>query len=122
MSDLQTILAESAWQRLVERRRRRSRLRKVTLALLGLTAVGLLALGLLRWDRLSRIAPLTVQEIVITNNRAVEAAEVLEILGVRAGEPWWRYEPRGVRERAAANPRIAPGPIDAHHVEIAGGE
>ena len=32
---------------------------------------------------------------------------MLEILGVGAGDPWWRYDPGAVRERAAANPRIA---------------
>jgi cell division septal protein FtsQ len=107
MSDLQTMMAASAWREIVERRRRRNRARKITLALLGLVALGVLVVVALHGDRIAGWEPLTIRAIDFTDNRNVDRSELLDLLGVSPGDPWWEYDPGAVRRRVEEHPRVA---------------
>jgi hypothetical protein len=107
LSDLKSRWAQDAWTSLLESRRRRNRKRRILGAIAGGGALGLLVLAVLQRDAIPRAAPLTVREIVLTGNRVVEGAEVLDLLGLRAGDPWWRYAPSDIRNRVERHPRVA---------------
>ena len=106
MSDLQKMMAENAWRRLVESRRQRNRLRRISFILLTSLAVALVCFGVLSRKSLSRMSPLTVREIVVSSNRAICESELLELLDLHVGDPWWKFDPKGIRERASSDPRI----------------
>lgn len=106
MSDLQKLMAENAWRRLVESRRQRNRLRRISFIVLSSLAVALLFFCFLSRESLSRLSPLTVREIVVSSNRAICESELLELLDIHVGDPWWSYNPREIHERASLNPRI----------------
>lgn len=106
MSDLKSRWAQDAWMRLLESRRRRNRRRRASVAALGMLAAALLVLAFLEREAIGQATPLTVREIVLMGNRSVEGAEVLDLVGIRAGDPWWRYSPSDIRKRVELHPRV----------------
>jgi cell division septal protein FtsQ len=107
VSDLKSRWAQDAWTRLLESRRRRDRRRKIALLAFGAAVLAALALAIGHRASIVHAPPFTVREILLTGNRLVDGAEVLDLLGVRAGDPWWRYSPSAIRARVLAHPRVA---------------
>ena len=107
MNDQQSQWANATWQGLLESRQRKNRRRGLALALLGLLALGLLALAFVERNRLSSFPLFAIRVIEVTGNRTISEAEVYDLLGVRAGDPWWSLQPSAARVRAGANPQIA---------------
>jgi cell division septal protein FtsQ len=73
----------------------------------GAGALGALAFGIAQRDLLDHATPFTVREIIIAGNRLVEGSEVLDLLGVRAGEPWWDYSASEIQARVREHPRVS---------------
>jgi len=106
VSELDRRWAAVEWRRVVESRPRRERRRRLALATLFLAIVAILGGAIHERDRWSRWHPFSIQAIEISGNRAVCTAEILDIAGVRAGDPWWICRPAEIRARVAECPRI----------------
>ncbi len=106
MTNLDPQWAESEWRRLVESRPKRNLRRRLSLAFLAVVAVSAVVLGICEREHCARWAPLTIRAVEISGNRVVAASEVLDLLGVRVGDPWWSFSARSVRGRLPAHPQI----------------
>jgi len=107
VNDLHSRWAETTWEQLVQSRGRRNRKRGAALLLLGVCFAGLIVLGVVVRDRISTLPLLTIHEIEISGNRTIPSAEILDILALRAEDPWWKCKPDEIRARTADQPRLA---------------
>jgi cell division septal protein FtsQ len=107
MNDLQSMMAASAWREMIERRRRRNRIRGIALISFGAMVLGLIGLGAANLDRIARWPVLTIHDVAISSNRVLERHDVLDLLGLQPGDPWWRYDPSAIHRRVEKIPRIA---------------
>jgi hypothetical protein len=106
LTNLDPQWAESEWRRLIESRPKRNLRRRLSLGFLALFALSGIVLGICWRKQCSRWAPLTIRSVEISGNRVVATSEVLDLLGVRAGDPWWNFSARGVRAHLAEHPQI----------------
>ncbi len=106
MTDLHSRWAETTWEQLVQRRGRRNRRRGAALFVLALCLGGAVVLCVASRDRIARLPILTIHEIDVSGNRTISSSEILDLLDLRAEEPWWDYHPDEIRARAAKHPRL----------------
>jgi hypothetical protein len=106
LTNLDPHWAESEWRRLVESRPKRNLRRRLFLSFLASLVVCAAVLGIRERHHIARWAPVAIRTVEISGNRAVATSEVLDILGVRVGDPWWKFSSRAVHQRLRLHPQI----------------
>jgi cell division septal protein FtsQ len=107
VTELHSQWAETTWEQLVKSRGRRNRKRGAALAIMFVSLAGLVLLGFMLRGQLASTSAVVIHEIEISGNRSVSSAEILDILAVRAQDPWWTCRPEEIRRRANLHPRLA---------------
>lgn len=106
MTNLDPQWAEAEWRRLLESRPKRNLRRRLSLCLLAVSVIAVVAVGICERERCIRWTPFTIRAIEIAGNRVVATSEVLDLLGVRVGDPWWRFSAGSVRRQLPAHAQI----------------
>lgn len=106
MSDLHSQWAEATWQQLLQSRRKRDRKRHVGLLLLLVSVLSAVALGIRHREWIASWPVFTIHAIEVSGNHTVSFAEVLQILDLQVGDPWWRVKSAQIQERVRQQPRL----------------